>query len=93
MDQTRKDMTVSELSSFSNIPLSTIKFYIRQNLVPGPNKIRGTKAYYNSTHLSRLRLIKKIQTEGNMPLSKIKEIINMILNGFTFPVYNFLEVI
>jgi AcrR family transcriptional regulator len=81
MDQTRKDMTVSELSSLSNVPLSTIKFYIRQNLVPGPNKIRGTKAYYNSTHLRRLRLIKKIQTEGNMPLSKIKEIINMIDDG------------
>ncbi len=85
MDQTRKDMTVSELSSFSNIPLSTIKFYIRQNLVPGPNKIRGTKAYYNSKHLSRLRLIKKIQTEGNMPLSKIREVINMIEDGEVDP--------
>jgi len=78
MEQIKKDMTISELSSFSNIPLSTIKFYIRQGLVPRPNKTRGTKAYYNSKHLHRLRLIKKIQTEGNMPLSKIKEIIAMI---------------
>ncbi len=78
MEQTNKDMTISELSGHSNIPLSTIKFYIRENLMPGPNKTRGTKAYYNSTHLNRLKLIKKIQTEGNMPLSKIKEIINMI---------------
>ena len=57
-------MTVSELSSLSNVPLSTIKFYIRQNLVPGPNKTRGTKAYYNSTHLSRLRLIKENTSRG-----------------------------
>jgi len=81
MEQSKKDMTISELASLSNIPLSTIKFYIRKNLVPGPKKTRGTKAYYNSTHLNRLKLIKKIQTEGNMPLSKIKEIIGMIAHG------------
>ncbi len=78
MEQTNQDMTISELSSLSNTPLSTIKFYIRQNLVPGPNKSRGTKAYYNSAHLNRLKLIRKIKTEGNMPLAKIKEILNLI---------------
>jgi AcrR family transcriptional regulator len=78
MEQTYKGMTISELSNLSNIPLSTIKFYIRRSLVPRPNKTRGTKAYYDSKHLHRLRLIKKIQAEGNLPLSKIKEIIDMI---------------
>ncbi len=81
MDQPIKAMTISELSSLSSIPLSTIKFYIRQSLVPGPEKTRGTKAYYGSRHLHRLQLIKKIQTEGNMPLSKVKEILSMIEDG------------
>jgi len=85
MDQSRKarsvSMTISELSSLSNIPLSTIKFYIRQSLVPGPEMTRGTKAYYGSKHLHRLQLIKKIQTEENMPLAKIKKIISMIEEG------------
>jgi len=71
-------MTISELSSLSTIPLSTIKFYIRESLIPRPNKIRGTRAYYDSRHLSKLRLIKKIQSEGKVPLSKIKEIIDLI---------------
>jgi len=78
MEEPRRSMTISELSSLAAIPLSTIKFYIRQSLLPGPRKTRGTKAYYDSTHLHRLRLIKKIQTEGNLPLSKIKEILDMI---------------
>ncbi len=78
MENTRKDMTISELGALSNVPLSTIKFYIRQGLIPRPNKTRGTKAYYNSTHLQQLRLIKKIQSEGNLALSKIKEIFNIM---------------
>jgi AcrR family transcriptional regulator len=78
MEETRRAMTISELSSISKIPLSTIKFYIREGLVPGPKKSRGTRAYYGAGHLHRLRLIRKIQTEGNLPLSKMKEIISMI---------------
>jgi AcrR family transcriptional regulator len=81
MEEASRAMTISELSSLSDLPLSTIKFYIRESLVPGPKKTRGTRAYYDAGHLHRLRLIKKIQAEGNQPLSKIKEIIGMIEDG------------
>ena len=74
-------MTVSELASLSAIPLSTIKFYIRENLIPRPKKTRGTRAYYDSGHLNRLKLIRKIQTEGKLPLAKIREIIGLIDDG------------
>jgi AcrR family transcriptional regulator len=74
-------MTISELSNLSTIPLSTIKFYIRESLIPRPRKIRGTRAYYDSRHLHRLKLIKKIQSEGRVPLSKIREIIDLIDDG------------
>jgi AcrR family transcriptional regulator len=81
MAYTTKGMTISELSSLSAVPLSTIKFYIRARLIPRPNKIRGTRAYYDSRHLNKLRLIKKIQHEGKVPLSKIREIISLIDDG------------
>jgi AcrR family transcriptional regulator len=81
MARTTTDMTISELSSASTIPLSTIKFYIRESLLPRPEKTRGTRAYYDSRHLHRLKLIKKIQSESKVPLSKIKEIIALIDDG------------
>ena len=59
MAHTTKGMTISKLSSLSAIPRSTIKFYIRESLIPRPNKIRGTRAYYDARHLNKLRLIKK----------------------------------
>jgi len=76
-----QDMTISELSRLSGLPLSTIKFYIREELIPGPRKTRGTRAYYSARHLHRLELIKKIRSEGNMSLAKIREIMDLIEQG------------
>ena len=76
-------MTISELSNLSTIPLSTIKFYNRENLMARPKKTRGTRAYYDSRHLNRLKLIKKIQAEGNVSLAKVREIIGLIDDGDT----------
>ncbi len=81
MVQSNSLMTISELSDRSNIPVSTIKYYIRENLLPGPRKTKGTRAYYHYHHLNRLMLIQKIKTEGNISLDKIKEIISMIEEG------------
>jgi len=81
MSGTSQLMTISELSNRSMLPLSTIKFYIREQLIPGPNLIRGTRAYYDARHLNRLKLIRKIQRQGKVPLSTIKEIIALVDHG------------
>jgi AcrR family transcriptional regulator len=81
VESTNGNMTVSELASLSETPLSTIKFYIRENLLARPKKTRGTRAYYDARHLNRLKLIKKIQAEGNVPLAKVREIIGLIDEG------------
>jgi AcrR family transcriptional regulator len=81
LPETPRGMTISELSTLSTLPLSTIKFYIREGLIPRPRKARGTKAYYDSRHLQRLRLIKKIQGEGEVRLAKIKEIVRLLDEG------------
>jgi AcrR family transcriptional regulator len=71
-------MEISDLSRQSNIPVSTIKFYLRAGLLPKPVKTGKTKAYYSPEYLSRLELIKKLQKEKGMSLKKISEIIEII---------------
>ena len=71
-------MKISELSARSEVPVSTIKFYIRKELLPKPTKTAGTQGFYTAKHLDRLKLIQKIQKEGNMSLEKIREITGMI---------------
>lgn len=78
MPQDPKKMKISELSARSGVPASTIKFYIRKELLPKPTKTAGTQGFYTAKHLDRLELIQKIQKEGNMSLDKIREITGMI---------------
>ncbi len=71
-------MTLSELSRVAQVPISTIKYYIRKGLFPTAIKIRKTKSLYTAKHLNRIELIKKIQNQGNMTLAQIKEITALI---------------
>jgi AcrR family transcriptional regulator len=71
-------MTISELSRVAQVPVSTIKYYIRKGLFPPAIKIRKTRALYTRKHLNRIELIKNIQGKGNMTLAQIKEIIDLI---------------
>jgi AcrR family transcriptional regulator len=78
MNKSNENMTISDLTKLSSIPASTIKFYLREKLLPKPIKTGATRAYYTLKHLDRLKLIKKIQKEGKISLNKIKEITAMI---------------
>jgi AcrR family transcriptional regulator len=78
MTRDQKKMKISELSARSEVPVSTIKFYIRKELLPKPTKTAGTQGFYTAKHLDRLKLIQKIQKEGNMSLEKIREITGII---------------
>jgi len=78
MNQTGTMLSISELSDHSHMPVSTIKFYIRKELLPGPVKTGRTKGYYTLKHLNRLRLIQKCKKDGNMALDRIREIVQVI---------------
>ena len=78
MNELEENMTISDLTKRAKIPASTIKFYLRERLLPKPIKTGATRAYYTQKHLDRLKLIKKIQKEGKIKLSKIQEITAMI---------------
>ena len=89
MNSYGKTMTISELSERTNVPISTIKFYIRNNLIPSPIKTRETRAFYTQKHLNRINLIQKLKKDAKISLNKIKDIINTINdNGEFEDVYN-----
>jgi len=66
-------MKISELSKRSKIPISTIRYYIIEDLLPAALKTGKTRAYYSGIHLKVLNLIKQKQIRENKPLSIIKE--------------------
>lgn len=70
-----KHMKISELSAHAKIPVTTIRYYLRQGLLPPPLKTAKTMAYYTPDHLKRLGEIQRMKEEKHISLEAIKEIL------------------
>ena len=64
-------MTIQELSARSGVPVRTIRFYIGERLLSGPEG-RGPSAEYGDDHLNRLGAIRDLALI-HMPLAEIRE--------------------
>ncbi len=75
MGQYPQHMKISELSAYSKIPVTTIRFYIHEGMLPPPLKTAKTMAYYSQAHIERLSAIQRMK-EKNFSLATIKEILS-----------------
>ncbi|MBU4489447.1 MAG: TetR family transcriptional regulator [Actinobacteria bacterium] len=67
-------MKMSQLAEASGLPVSTIKFYISQGLLPRPRKAKPNVAYYDQVFLKRLLIIKNMRSEG-LAIKSMKSIL------------------
>lgn len=66
-------MPISGLAKISGVPVSTIRYYIREGLLPQPLRTGKTRAYYSVEHLKAIELIKKRQAGGHKSLDTIRK--------------------
>jgi DNA-binding transcriptional MerR regulator len=57
-------MRISELSAQAGVPVPTIKYYLREGLLPEGERSAPTQAAYGETHVERLRVIRALITAG-----------------------------
>lgn len=69
-------MQVSELSRRSGVTIPTIKFYLREGLLPPGEATAATRAEYGEPHLRRLRLIRALVEIGELPVASVKRIVD-----------------
>ena len=69
-------MKMKEVESLTGVTREAIRFYIRKGLLPAPEKPKNNVAFYTSTHVERIRLIKKLQDEKFLPLDVIRNVID-----------------
>src|ERR1700754_1744982 len=73
-------MRISELSRQTGVPVATIKFYLRERLLP-PGELTGrNQAQYDERHRRRLRLIRTFTNIGQLDLSSVRELLGVIEN-------------
>lgn len=69
-------MRMRDLEQRSGVGRETIRFYIREGLLPEPERMGRNSARYNDQHVIALTAIKRLQEERYLPLSVIKAILN-----------------
>ncbi|MCM2388716.1 MerR family transcriptional regulator [Streptomyces albipurpureus] len=71
-------MRISELSRRSAVPTATIKFYLREGLLPPGRPTAATQAEYDETHIRRLRLIRALVGVRGLSVSAAKEVLDAV---------------
>jgi DNA-binding transcriptional MerR regulator len=62
---------ISELARQSGLPVATIKFYLREGLLPPGAPVSRTQAEYSDAHLERLRLIRALRDIADLPVATV----------------------
>lgn len=64
-----------ELEKASGVGRETIRYYIREGLLPEPDRVSRNSAWYSDDHVARLRAIKRLQEERFLPLAVIRSLL------------------
>ena len=64
-------LKMSELAERADVPVATVRHYLREGLLPEPVKTSRNMAYYPPEFAERIRLIKRLQEKRFMALRVI----------------------
>jgi DNA-binding transcriptional MerR regulator len=73
-------MRMRQISAETGLEPSTIHFYLRQGLVPPPEKPTRNSALYSEVHVRRLRLIRRMR-DDRLPLASIRRVLELVDRG------------
>src|SRR3546814_13339609 len=69
-------MRMRELEKKTGVGRETIRYYIREGLLPDPERPTPNSASYCEEHVARLRAIKRLQEERFLPLAIIRTLLD-----------------
>ncbi|QOD02383.1 MerR family transcriptional regulator [Pseudarthrobacter sp. BIM B-2242] len=70
-------MQLKQLSERSGISPASIKYYLREGLLPGGEAIHATRAEYSARHLERLDLIQALRKIVGLNIAQIRGLVKM----------------
>ncbi|WP_327324655.1 MerR family transcriptional regulator [Streptomyces sp. NBC_01210] len=71
-------MRISELSRRSGVPITTIKHYLREGLLPPGRATAATQAEYEESHVRRLRLIRALIGVRGLSVNATRELLSAV---------------
>ena len=71
-------MRISELARAADVPVATVKFYLREGLLPEGELTSATQARYGEAHLERLRLVRALTGPAGLSLAAVRRVVDAI---------------
>ncbi len=71
-------MRIAELSRQSGVPVATIKYYVREGLMPRGERTSPNQAEYDDRHVRRLRLIRALVEAGDLSIAETRDVLASI---------------
>lgn len=72
-------MRISELSAQTGVSVATIKYYLREGLLPEGERTAPTQAAYGETHVQRLRVIRALLDSG-VSIAETRRVVDALGN-------------
>lgn len=66
---------MAELSARSGVQIPTIRFYMREGLVPPGQLTSPNQAVYDDAHVRALKLVRTLVEVGGLPISAVREVL------------------
>lgn len=80
-------MLVSELAERAHMPVATVKYYLREGLLP-PGHVTGPRrAEYDESHLRRLRILRLLREVGGVPVTNLRLVMDA-LDDESLPIHD-----
>lgn len=71
-------MRISDLSRLSGVTIPTIKFYLREGLLPAGHRTAPNQAAYDEAHLRRLHLVRVLVEVGGLSLQGVRDVLEAL---------------
>ena len=71
-------MRISELARTTGIALATVKYYLREGLLPPGRQTSATQATYGEHHVERLRLVRALVEVGGLSIAAVREVLRCL---------------
>lgn len=57
------------------MPLATVKYYLREGLLPPGRRVTARSADYDEGHVRRLKLLRLLRSVGGVPVTQLRELV------------------
>ncbi|WP_410656912.1 MerR family transcriptional regulator [Amycolatopsis sp. lyj-112] len=76
---------MAELSEKAGVPVATIKYYLREGLLPPGERTSPNQAKYDDGHVQRIKLIRALMDVGGLSLATVGEVLAAVDAGEASP--------